>query len=140
MFRSGLLLSVAVALAPLSDALAQTGNFELELNTAADVGDVCRLTFVATNTTGIELTETSYEVAAFNAEQVVSALLVLEFGALPLNKTRVVQFDLPQTKCASLSRILVNRQDACRSADGEHDICLKSLSASSRIPAIPFGL
>ena len=135
----GIILSVSLALAPFG-AVAQTGNFELELNTAADVSDGCRLTFVATNTTGIALTETSFEVAAFNAEQVVSAILVLEFGELPLNKTRVVQFDLPQTKCAALSRILVNGQDACKSADGEHDICLKFLSASSRIPAIPFGL
>jgi len=120
--------------------MAQTGNFELELNTAADVAEGCRLTFVATNSTGIALTETSYEVAAFNADQVVSAILVLEFGELPLNKTRVVQFDLPQTQCSSLSRILVNGQDVCKSAEGDHDVCLKALSASSRIPTIPFGL
>lgn len=121
-------------------ALAEGGNFELELNTATAVEAACRLTFVATNNTGTALTKTAFEVAAFNAEGVVSQILVLEFGEMPLAKTRVVQFDLPDTKCEALSRLLVNAQDSCEAADGPQDICLKSLSASSRIPAMPFGL
>jgi hypothetical protein len=121
-------------------AFAQSGNFELELNSSADVPQGCRLTFVATNNTGIALTKTGYEVAAFDASGVVASLLVLEFGELPLNKTRVVQFDLPDFKCADLSRLLVNGQDSCDSADGTHDVCIKQLSASSRISSIPFGL
>lgn len=123
-----------------ASAHAQSGNFELELNTAADVPQACRLTFVATNGTGVALTSTSYEVAAFDSKGVVSSILVLEFGELPLNKTRVVQFDLPNLACADLSRILVNGQDQCKSASGDQDVCMKALSASSRIPTIPFGL
>lgn len=135
-------IAVAAFLALMTGApaLAQSGNFELELNTAADVPEACRLTFVATNGTGVALTSTSYEVAAFDSKGVVSSILVLEFGELPLNKTRVVQFDLPKLTCADLSRILVNGQDQCKSADGEQDVCMKALSASSRIPTIPFGL
>lgn len=123
-----------------ASAMAESGNFELELNTAADVGEACRLTFVATNNTGIDLTKTGYEVAAFDGTGVVSAILVLEFGSLPQSKTRVVQFDLPNMKCSNISRLLVNGQDSCESADGTHDVCMKALSASSRIEAIPFGL
>lgn len=136
------ILSVAglfCVLAP-DPSQAQTGNFELELNTASDVPDACRLTFVATNGTGVALTETAFEVAAFDSAGVVSAILVLEFGELPMNKTRVVQFDLPRVTCSELSRILVNGQDQCTSAAGDQDVCMKSLSASSRIPRIPFGL
>lgn len=121
-------------------ALAQSGNFEIELNSASDVEGACRLTFVATNNTGTALTEAAYEVAAFDAAGVVSQLLVLEFGALPTAKTRVVQFDLPGAKCEAISRLLVNGQDTCQAADGPKDICLKSLSASSRIATMPFGL
>lgn len=131
-----LLLSLALA----STASAQTGNFEIELNTSEDVAEACRLTFVATNNTGVALTKTAYEVAVFNAEGVMSQLVVLEFGELPLGKTRVLQFDLPAQKCEGLSRLLVNGQDACESAEGKHDICMKALSASSRIQSIPFGL
>jgi len=121
-------------------ALAQSGNFDLELNTATDVSGSCRLTFVATNGTSVALTQTSYEVAAFDSKGVVSSILVLEFGELPLNKTRVVQFDLPNLACSDLSRILVNGQDTCKAGATDSDVCMKSLSASSRIPTIPFGL
>jgi len=135
-----LLPALTAALLGAAPALAQSGNFEIELNTSAELDNACRLTFVATNNTGLTLTKTSYEVAAFNAEGVVSQLLVLEFGELPQSKTRVVQFDLPDMKCADISRLLVNAQDACESSDGASDVCMKSLSASSRIPTMPFGL
>ena len=121
-------------------AAAQSGNFDLELNTFSDVAEGCRLTFVATNSTGIALTKTSYQVAAFDAAGAVSALMVLEFGALPLSKTKVLQFDVPAIKCEAITRLLVNDQDSCESATGTHDVCIKSLSASSRVPTIPFGL
>jgi hypothetical protein len=134
---SALCLTAVLVAGP---ALAQSGNFEIELNSATDVEGACRLTFVATNNTNTALTEAAYEVAAFDAAGVVSQLLVLEFGALPTAKTRVVQFDLPGAKCATISRLLVNGQDTCQAADGPKDICLKTLSASSRIAAMPFGL
>ena len=141
-FHRGLVLGVAglVALTAGIPAQAQSGNFELELNTATEVPDACRLTFVATNATGVALTSTAYEVAAFNAEGGVTTLLVLEFGELPLSKTRVVQFDLPDLACTDLSRIVVNGQDQCKSAEGDSDVCMKLLSATSRIPTIRFGL
>lgn len=137
MLRPAFFCALAFAAAP---AFAQTGNFELELNTSADVDGACRLTFVATNNTGKSLTKADYEVAVFDGSGAVSQILVLEFGELPLSKTRVVQFDLPQTKCEDLSRILVNTADACESTGGPLDVCMKDLSASSRLASIPFGL
>ncbi len=123
-----------------SAALGQSGNFELELNAAVDGPDGCQLTYVASNNTGVALTKASYEVAVFDAEGMVSSLFVFEFGELPLNKTRVVLFSLPELKCEAISRMLVNRQDECESADGPQDICIKALNTSSRIATIPFGL
>lgn len=121
-------------------AHAQSGNFELELNTSVDAPDGCQLTFVATNNTAVALTEASFEVAIFNAEGLASSLFVFEFGELPLNKTRVVIFSLPAVNCPDVSRLLVNRQDECESATGAEQVCMKSLNASSRVQSIPFGL
>lgn len=112
--------------------MAQSGNFALELNTATDVGDGCQLTYVATNNTGIALTETAYQVALFDENSLVSGTLVLEFGALPVGKTKVVQFNLAGKPCASISRILINDISACRSADGDHDFCMSGLITNSR--------
>lgn len=119
-------------LALANPAFAQSGNFALELNTATDIGDGCQLTYVATNNTGIALIETAYQVALFDENSLVSGTLVLEFGALPVGKTKVVQFNLAGKKCATISRILINDVSACKSADGDHDFCMSGLITNSR--------
>lgn len=120
-------------------ATAQSGNFGLELNNATDIENGCRLTYVATNNTGIALEKTSYEVAVFDDKGVVTRILVLEFGALPLQKTKVVQFDLGEQSCTTISRIVVNNVAACSSKEGNHDFCLDGLITNSRAE-IQFGI
>lgn len=123
--------------------LAQdTPEFTLELNNAAETtAGGCRLTYVATNGTGQELGQTAYEVAVFDADGVVSRILVLEFGALTIDKTKVVQFDLGDQPCTAISRIVVNDVAACTLADGsgEGDFCLSGLVTASR-SSIQFGI
>ena len=116
-------------------------DFFLELNSAAETetGD-CRLTYVATNRTGTDLSQASYEVAVFNGDGIVSRILVLAFGALPEGKTRVVQFDIAGQSCTDTSRIVVNDVAACTLTDGgTGDFCLSALTTSTRA-AIQFGL
>ena len=133
-------LAIVGALTMAGAAQAQSGNFELELNTSVDAPEGCQLTFVATNNTDVALTKASFEVAMFDAAGVASSLFVFEFGALPLNKTRVIVFSMPAVQCADVSRLLVNRQDECESEKGAEEVCMKLLNASSRIQSISFGL
>lgn len=133
------LASVAMSLALGSVALAETGNIELELNTAADVDGGCRLTYVATNATAVALEKTGYEVAVFDTDGIVKQLLVLDFGFLPSGKTRVVQFDLPKQECAKISRISVNSPTECQSASGPQTVCRDNQLLSSRVPTIQFN-
>ena len=67
-------IALAHSFAMSAAVSAQSGNFVLELNNAADVDDSCRLTYVATNNTGVGLEKTSYEVAIFDDEGRVSNL------------------------------------------------------------------
>lgn len=134
----------ALMLAAPGAVLAQEADpvFSIELNAAADTTTgSCRLTYVASNQSDIALERTAYEIAVFDQEGTVSRLLVLEFGALIEGKTKVLQFDLSETPCAGISRIVVNTVTACtRSTDGaESAICLANLAASSRT-AIQFGI
>lgn len=128
-----------MATAFAAPAFAQDGSFNLELNAARDVNGGCRLTYVATNNTGVDLEKTSYEVAVFDKDGVVSRLLILEFGKLPKSKTKVVQFDLAEKPCAEISRLLVNNVAECTSTEGPYDRCMEALSTSSRAE-IEFGL
>lgn len=131
-------MALAQTLAMSVAVSAQSGNFALELNNASDVDGSCRLTYVATNSTGVGLAKTSYEVAIFDADGRVSNLLVLEFGQLPIAKTKVVQFDLKDNACGNISRIVVNNLAECESAEGSHDFCMSALITSSRTE-IQFG-
>lgn len=119
--------------------IAQSGNFGLELNNARGVGEGCRLTYVATNNTGVELNKTSYEVAVFDQDGVVSRLLILEFGQLLNGKTKVVQFDIADKPCDTISRLLVNSVAECVAADGTAPNCMDGLVTSSR-GEIQFGI
>ncbi len=130
------------AIIALPAAAQDAAEFSLELNNAAETtAGGCRLTYVATNKTEQELGQTAYEVAVFNADGVVSRILVLEFGALTVGKTKVVQFDLSDQPCAQISRIVVNDVAACTLADGsgEGDFCLSGLVTASR-SSIQFGI
>jgi hypothetical protein len=119
-------------------SIAQENNFSLELNSAKDNENGCRLTYVAKNKTGVVLEKTSYEVVVFDKDGGVAQFLILEFGKLPVNKTKVVQFELNGQKCADISRLLINDVSDCE-ADGQTvPICLDALTTSSRT-SINFG-
>jgi len=132
------LAAIAIA-ATAGPVTAQTGTIELELNTANDAESGCRLTYVATNNTSVALERSSYEVAVYNNDGIVQRLLVLEFGWLPVGKTRVVQFDLPEQSCADISRISVNGPVECASSQGEQTVCRDNQILSSRVRTIQFN-
>ena len=145
-FRAISSLSTAAAVAltvAAGPAVAQDNpEFVLELNNAAetDAGG-CRLTYVATNRTGVDLSQAAYEVAVFNGSGIVSRILVLAFGALAEGKTRIVQFDISDQQCADTSRIVVNDVAECTLAEdgATGDFCLSTLATASRA-SIQFGL
>ena len=130
------LCALALAVPP---AQAQSPSFGLELNTLEDVDGDCRLTFVALNATGVALEATAYEVVVFDEGGAVSDRLILEFGRLPEDKTRVVQFLLDRP-CSRMSRLLLNDADQCVNAVGQEvPVCLDLLVTSSRVDAVQFG-
>ena len=99
-----------------------------------------RLTYVASNGLAAPLEMTSFQMAVFDASGAVTRLIVLDFGALPLGKTKVVQFDIPGQTCAQISRIIVNDVAQCTTTGGAAvEGCLTSLSTASR-STIQFGL
>lgn len=134
------LMSATVATPALAQDDAAPG-FSLQLNTAAETeAGGCLLTYVAVNRTGQDLAAVSYEVGVFDTQDIVTTLLVLEFGDIIDGKTKIVQFDLGGLPCADISRITVNVVTACDLAEGGvGDFCMSSLETSSRA-AIQFGI
>lgn len=132
-------VAAAALAATMAVAHAQEKNFSLELNNANDVNGGCRLTYIAVNKTGTPLERTSYEVVVFDGDQKVSRFLVLEFGKLPVGKTKVVQFDLADQPCAGISRLLINDVAECTGSGGDSAVCMDNLATNTRTE-IGFGL
>lgn len=134
-------LFAAAIFAPAALAQDADPRFSVELNGAAETeAGACRLTFVASNQTGAALDRTAYEIALFDGAGTVTRLLLLEFGVLVEGKTKILQFELAETSCGSISRLLINDVAACDlTGGGASTLCLDALEASSRT-AIQFGI
>jgi hypothetical protein len=131
-------LCLSTGLANAQDAAPA---LSLELNSVGDTADGgCRLTYVANNGLTAPLEKTSFQMAIFDGTGSVTRLIVLDFGALTVGKTKVVQFDIPGQTCAQISRIVVNDVAQCTTSGGAPvPDCLTNLVTASRT-AIQFGL
>lgn len=138
-FRSAQIAAAIIGLTAWTTThAAQEKPLAIELNTAADHGDGCRLSFVATNGTGQLVDQVSFEVFTFDDKGGVAQSLVFQFGRFPVGKTKVVQFDLAGQTCSSISRLLVNDATEC-TADGKSStLCIDMLTTATRTP-IDFG-
>jgi len=134
--RARLALCLIVTLATgAGQVLAQEGgnqpsSLSLELNGTEASQRGCRLTFVAANRLGQDLTRAAYEVALFGKDGLVKRLTVLDFKELPNGETKVRQFDMPDIDCADLGRVLLNDATACEGA--EPGSCMKRLETVAR--------
>lgn len=112
---------------------APSPSLALELNTLADAGQSCRLTFVVTNLTGTDIDEAVFETVVFGTDGSVATLSLFDFRALPSDRPRVRQFDLPGMTCDSVGRTLINGASSCVVNGAQNDICQSALSLSSRV-------
>lgn len=135
------LLAALLTVSTAAGAQTAPAGFQLELNNASNTeAGGCQLTYVATNGSDKDLSQTAWQVGVFDSGGVVRRILVMEFGALPPGKTRIVLFNLTDQSCTDISRIIVNEVAQCTLASGEaSDVCMTGLATSSRTD-IQFGM
>jgi hypothetical protein len=133
-FAVGVLFSVSgAAQAFAQDAAASKLDVELNALTPSQKG--CMMTFVAENNLATPINKVSFELAFFNDKNAVDRITVLDFRDLPQGKKRVRQFDMPNVKCETVTRVLINDTPVCDGpAAGE---CMKGLVTRSQI-SVPF--
>jgi hypothetical protein len=115
---------------------AETPVLGIELNAVEDRAGGCRMTFVATNGLGADLSALVLEAVIFSPEGLVARLVLLDFQDLPQARPRVRQFDLPDLECAKVGQILINQVGSCTGQDLPEQACADALQTSSRIDAI----
>jgi hypothetical protein len=140
--RSILICSI-LAFALLSGSTgsgAQQKLLTIELNRMQQSQNGCRLSFMAVNKMGTGLEKTALEIVIFDADNIVSQMLLLDFGRLPNDKTKIVEFDL-SLQCEQISRVLVNDIAECAGAEEQNlaEDCFNALRTLNRAE-IEFGI
>lgn len=109
-------------------------SLSVELNAAKSAQGACRLSFLAENTLGADLSAVVFEVVILNTQGQVDRLTLLDFQELPQGRKRVRQFDLPGVGCDAVAQLLINAAATCTAATLDADACMKGLVVTSRVP------
>jgi hypothetical protein len=133
------LLAAAQVFALTGEALAQEAASQpeptflsIELNMVEQQEDTCRLTFVAQNSLGGDVSAVVFETVLFDRAGQVIDLTLFDFRDLPDGSPRVRQFDLVGVDCASVGRVLLNDIHACTGSNLTPEVCAAGLRWSSR--------
>jgi hypothetical protein len=135
-----LLMAALCATPTLAQDAQPAPGLALELNALTPSETGCRVTFLATNRLGTELTRSAFEIALFGAGGGIERLVSLDFKAMPEGKTRVLQFDIGELGCDQVSRVLINDVVACEGTGLDPKVCLGGLSTVSRLAGVEFGV
>lgn len=139
------LLAASIAMSSLAgttgfaQGAAPAPSLTLELNGLEPSTGGCRLTFLVRNGLGAALEKAAFEIVLFDKAGLVQRLTVLDFKDLPDGKTKVRQFDLAETDCAAVGRVLVNDAVACDGDGVEAGACIRHLDAATKATDVTFG-
>lgn len=126
-----LVLGLAVVTTTVRAEEQAQPSLSLDLNALEQVGQSCRLVFVAGNSTGVAIDELSLETVLFNAAGTVDRFALFDFRSLPMGKTRVRQFDLPDIRCGDIGRVLINGAASCKGQTLKGTECMDQLELKS---------
>lgn len=129
-------LAVAAAGAAAGPLRAQeaAAPITIELNKLEPADGACRLFLLLQNRSDQTYDALTLELVSFDKEGLIGQRLAVDLAPLRAQKTSVRLFDLPDTGCDSLGRVLLNDVSACSVAGAAVDACLDRLQVSSRGP------
>ncbi len=129
-------LAMALSLALLGPARAETGRLTVELNKVEDVGGGgCRAFFLFRNETGKTLEGFEMSLAILNSGGVIDRLLTIDAAPLPASRTTLKLFEIPELGCGDISEVLLHDVPACKPQNEDEIDCFQVMDLVSRAPA-----
>lgn len=128
-FQAAILLACVATNVAAQEGIVDP-NLIVELNTAETMDAACRLSFMVTNEHPQDIEAVVFETVLFNADGSVNRLTLFDFGALPSNRPRIRQFDVPGLGCDGLGRLLINGAVTCEAHDA--GLCVNTLDLRTR--------
>ena len=117
-------------------SLAAEGKLTVELNKFEEAdGGSCRAFFLFRNETGKSFEGFEMSLAILNTSGVIDRLLTIDAAPLPVARTTLKLFEIPQTSCSSISEILLHAIDNCQPQNEPQMDCYPIIDLVSRTPA-----
>lgn len=134
--RNSLVAGLMLALVAALPAQAETGRLTVELNKAEEIeGGGCRAFFLFRNQTGKSFEGFEMSLAILDGKGVIDRLLSIDAAPLPVARTTLKLFEIPQIACADISEILLHEMTACRPQNEDEMDCFEILDLTSKTPA-----
>ena len=134
-FRN-ILTAISFLLAAIPAAHAEDGRLTVELNKleAAESGG-CRAFFLFRNQTGKAFDGFEMSLAVLDGNGVIDRLLNIDAAPLPVARTTLKLFEIPETACTDISEILLHALDTCQPQNEASMDCFPIVDLVSRAPA-----
>ncbi|MFT4959951.1 MAG: hypothetical protein ACI92Z_001028 [Paracoccaceae bacterium] len=134
-FKS-LIAGVALLLSAATLAQADTGRLSVELNKFEEMeGGGCRIFFLFRNQTDNSFDGFEMSLAILDGNGVIDRLLSIDAAPLPVARTTLKLFEIPDTTCTNISEILLHELTSCKPQNGEEIDCFPILDLGSKASA-----
>ncbi len=133
--RGGRALLLA-ALLPVFPGMAEEGRLGVELN-KFEQGETggCRAFFLFRNQSGQTLDGFEMSLAILDGNGVIDQLLSIDAAPLPIARTTLKLFEIPDIACDDISEVLLHEMTACKPQNADPVDCFDFMDLSSKTPA-----
>ncbi len=130
------LAATAAMLLTGGPALAEPGKLTIELNKLEDAdAGACRAFFLFRNQTGMTFEGFKMSLAVLDANGIIDRILAIDAAPLPVARTTLKLFDIPETSCSNISEILLHELSSCRPQNADEMDCFPILELTSKSAA-----
>ncbi|MCA0872567.1 hypothetical protein LCL97_17165 [Seohaeicola saemankumensis] len=128
----GALLGVVLA----TMAVADDGKLGVELNKFEEIdGGGCRAFFLFRNRTGKSFDGFEMSLAILDSDGVIDRLLSIDAAPLPVARTTLKLFEIPELSCGAISEILLHDVTSCQPQNEDQMDCFPILDLNSKTSA-----
>jgi hypothetical protein len=119
-----------------SQAKAQSGSLTVELNKFEDAETGgCQAYFLFRNGTGKSFEGFEMSLAILDSNGVIDRLLSIDAAPLPIERTTLKLFAIPEISCSSISEIVLHDMASCKPQNEAETDCFQFIELQSKTNA-----
>lgn len=115
---------------------AETGRLTIEINKFEEIeGGGCRAFFLFQNGTPTSFEGFEMSLAIFNKAGVIDRLLSIDAAPLPVARTTLKLFEVPQIACTDIGQVLLHDVPICKPQNADNTDCYPLIDLASKTSA-----